>query len=36
MFPDYVMRYKKPGYKIIQKKDQYYLYKTTSRRVEGF
>lgn len=36
MFPDYVMKYKLPGFKIIQKGKQYYLYKTTSKRVEGF
>lgn len=36
MFPDYVMKYKKPGFKIIQKGEQYYLYKTTSKRIEGF
>lgn len=36
MFPEYVMKYKKPGFKIIQKGEQYYLYKSTSKRVEGF
>ena len=36
MFPDYVMKYKKKGYKIIQKGNQFYLYKTTSKRIEGF
>jgi hypothetical protein len=36
MFPEYVIKFKKKGYKIIQKGDSYYLYKSTSKRVEGF
>ncbi|MDD3999898.1 MAG: hypothetical protein PHX62_03275 [Bacilli bacterium] len=36
MFPDYVMKYKQKGYKILKRGEQYYLYKTSSKRVEGF
>jgi len=36
MYPDYVLKYKKPGFKIIKRNEQFYLYKTTSKRIKGF
>lgn len=35
MLPEYVLKYKKKGYKIVLKGNQYYLYRATSKRVEG-
>ena len=36
MFPDYVIQYKKKGYKIKEINNHYYLYKVTSSRIEGY